>query len=250
MTGEVRRFVQFTPSPGSVTLNMDRESGLLPEQVAQWLTTDRESGLLPEQVAEWLDRRTVEHAQIVERHYDNRRRLRLKVEQQSNAQGNAAPFSVTLGKCVVAKNLLVTVARFTPHQTRHERPSPLLSEFEPPSETQYDGSSEVLPGHSRHHHQRRELALHSMIELPAAERTKRADSRTRRAAEQLEREVGGQVDVWRPSATKDESGWRSPATAVDTRLPIMTRCRDNHMQGRAQDLRRALCYSASRAQRR
>ena len=62
------------------------------------------------------------------------------------------------------------------------------------------------------------------------------------AAEQLELEVGDQVDVWRPPGTKDESGWRGPATVVDTRQPVTVRWQGRHMQVRTQDLRRALGY--------
>ena len=67
--------------------------------------------------------------------------------------------------------------------------------------------------------------------------------RTRLAAEQLELQPGDLVDFWRRPATKDESGWRGPATVtVAPGPPITVRWQGRSYDVRVQDLRRALVY--------
>ena len=72
------------------------------------------------------------------------------------------------------------------------------------------------------------------------------------AAEQLDLQPGDLVDFWRKPATKDESGWRGPATVVAPRTPgsspqgvaTSVRWQGRTLSVRTQDLRRALVYLA------
>ena len=64
-----------------------------------------------------------------------------------------------------------------------------------------------------------------MIQDAAQLRLERAlASKTRLAAEQLELSQGDLVDFYRPPATKDESGWRGPATVVEAPGPPIVIC--------------------------
>ena len=68
----------------------------------------------------------------------------------------------------------------------------------------------------------------------------------------MDLQLGDLVDFWRKPATKDESGWRGPATLVEPRaegsLPTgsaaSVRWQGRTLQVRTQDLRRALVYLA------
>ena len=91
------------------------------------------------------------------------------------------------------------------------------------------------------------------MRLWSKKRLERAlDSKTRIAEEQLEIQPGDLVDFWRKPATKDESGWRGPATVVEPRTPGSTpqgvassvRWQGRTLSVRTQDLRRALVYTA------
>ena len=224
---------------------------LQPYGAMQVLVTDREAGLVSEEVAQWLDWWSVqlkpkapgEHAQIVERHHAILRALFVKVEAQLAAEGIAVPFAVIVAECTLAKNVLTTIGGFTPYTALYGRSPPMMADFEPGSETKLDDSSGGVEGYSRHHLRLREVAVQSMVELTAKQRLTRAlNSKTRVATEQLELEVGDQVDFHRPSSTKDESGWRGPATVVDISQPVTIRWQGRHIQVRTADLRRALVY--------
>ena len=68
-------------------------------------------------------------------------------------------------------------------------------------------------------------------------------SKTRLASEQLELQPGDLVDFWRRPATKDESGWRGPATVtVAPGPPVTVRWQGRSYDVRVQDLRRSLVY--------
>jgi len=79
---------------------------LQPYGAMQVLVSDRESGLVSEEVAQWLDRWSVqlrpkapgEHAQIVERHHAILRALFVKVEAQLAADGIAVPIAVIVAE--------------------------------------------------------------------------------------------------------------------------------------------------------
>ena len=121
------------------------------------LIADGERGLATEEVAQFLDRVFIplktkapgEHAQMVERHRELLRILLLKVGSQLVQEGISVPFSVVLSECVLAKNVLTTVAGQTPNKALYGRELPGLAEFEPVSETQLDDTSGGVAGYSR-----------------------------------------------------------------------------------------------------
>ena len=88
------------------------------------LVADGETGLCSEEVAQFLDRVLVqlkikapgEHAQMGERHHELLRRLLLRVESQLRAEGLNVPVEVIVAECILAKNVLTTVAAQTPYR--------------------------------------------------------------------------------------------------------------------------------------
>lgn len=224
------------------------------------LVADGEKGIASEEVAQFLDRNLVqlktkapgEHAQMVERHHELIRRLLLRVESQLHAEGLNVPMEVIVAECILAKNVLTTVAGQTPYRALYGREPPGLTEFEPQSETVLDDRSGGVTGHSRNHHRVREMAPADMVQETAQLRIERAlHSKTRLAVEQLEFEPGDLVDFWRNPATKDESGWRGPARVVepgdrggDESSATTVQWQGSMLQVRTQDLRRALVYCA------
>jgi len=234
-------------------------SWVRPHGPMKLLIADGERGLATEEVAQFLDRVFIqlktkapgEHAQMVERHHELLRRLLLKVESQLVQEGIVVPFSVILSECVLAKNVLTSVAGQTPYKGLYGREPPGLAEFEPVSETQLDDTSGGVAGYSRYHHRVREVAVAAMVQETAQLRIERAlQSKTRLSIEQLELEPGQLVDFWRKPATKDESGWRGPATVLSigdpgSGSPLATiQWQGSKISVRTQDLRRALVYFA------
>ena len=222
------------------------------------LIADGERGLATEEVSQFLDRVFVqlktkapgEHAQMVERHHEVLRRLLLRVESQLAQETIAVPFKALLSECVLAKNVMTTVAGQTPYRALYGRDPPGLSEFEPTSETQLDDFSAGLAGYSRYHHRVREVAIAAMVQETAPMRIERAlDSKSRLAVQQLELEPGQLVDFWRKPATKDESGWRGPATVLSVGdphsgdpSPATIQWQGSKLSVRTQDLRISLAY--------
>ncbi len=111
-----------------------------------------------------------EHAQVVERHQAILRSLFAKVEAQLAAEGMNVPFAVVVAECTLAKNVLTTVAGFTPYIALYGRSPPPMAEFEPKSETSIDDESGGAAGYSRHHLRLREIAVQSTVELTAKQR--------------------------------------------------------------------------------
>ena len=190
---------------------------------------------------------------MVERHHELLRRIILRLEAQLVEEGCNVPMSVIVSEALLAKNSLTTVAGQTPYRALYGRDPPGLAEFEPASETQLDDMSGGVLGLSRHHHRVRELAIAAMVQETAQMRLERAlTSKTRVAAEQLELQPGDLVDFWRKPATKDERGWRGPATVVEPRtlgsspqgVATSVRWQGRTLSVRTQDLRRALVYQA------
>ena len=153
------------------------------------------------------------------------------------------PLEIVISECALIKNLLITVAGFSPYQAVYGRLPPLMAEFEPVSDCQIDDQSAGIPGISRHHHRLREVAMQSMVEMTAKDRLRRAlRSKTRAPHEALQLTVGDQVDFHRPPSTKEESGWRGPATLLQVGPPVLVRWQSRVLQVRPQDLRRSLVY--------
>merc|ERR1712127_279757 len=107
-----------------------------------------------------------------------------------------------------------------------------------------DDTSGGVTGMSQHHHRLREVSVQSMVEMTARQRMDRAlTSKTRQSHQQLALEVNDTVDFHRPTATKEESGWRGPARLVEIGPPAIIKWQDRFMQVRTQDIRRALHYA-------
>ena len=218
------------------------------------LVADQERGLMGDVAASWMDRWQIQlrskepgaHAQIVERHHDMLRQLLHRVEKQVEEEGLNIPLGMVISECFLAKNLLTSIGGVSPYQALYGRVPPILSEFEPQSDTQLDDSGPGVPGVSRGHHRLRELAVQTIVELTAKQRLDRAlKSKTRRPAEQLELQAGDLVDFYRQPTTKDDSGWRGPATVVTVESGTITvRWQERFFQCRTQDIRRALVMFA------
>lgn len=214
------------------------------------LVTDSESSIFSEELGTFLSRHGIQakpkatgaHANIVERHHEIFRQFVQRVQAQLREESIKMPLDFIVAECFIVKNMLISVAGYTPYQAVFGRMPP---EFEPKSECQLDDASAGIPGVSRFHHRLREIAVQSMIELTAQQRLNRAlKSHTRRPLEALQLQVGDEVDFYRPPATKEESGWRGPATVVEIGPPVVIKWQDRRLAYRTQDIRRALVYLA------
>ena len=115
--------------------------------------------------------------------------------------------------------------------------------------TQLDDFSAGIAGNSRFHHRVLEVAIAAMVQETAQMRLERAlASKTRLAIQQLELEPGQLVDFWRKPATKDESGWRGPATVLSVgdpsgdSSPAVIQWQGSKLSVRTQDFRKSLVY--------
>ena len=83
-----------------------------------------------------------------------------------------------------------------------------------------------------------------MVDMTAKQRLDRAlASKTLVTGEAKDLKLGDQIEFFRCGATKDESGWRGPATYLDQyggQHPI--RWQGRHLSVRTQDVRRVLTY--------
>ena len=62
----------------------------------------------------------------------------------------------------------------------------------------------------------REVAMQKIVEATAYERIRRAQKTvTTPAGQQVDYKPGDRVDFWRPSGSKDKSGWQERATVVE-----------------------------------
>ena len=148
-----------------------------------------------------------------------------------------------VAECFLVKNIMISVAGCSPYQAVYGRVPPILTEFEPASETQLDDTSGGVSGISRHHHRLREISVQAMVQMTASQRLDRAmKSNTRPSGQQLDLQINDSVDFYRPPATKDESGWRGPARVVEVGPPALIQWQGQVIQVRTQDVRRALHY--------
>ena len=83
-----------------------------------------------------------------------------------------------------------------------------------------------------------------MIERTAVMRIESAQrSETRTAVESMELAIGDEVDFHRPMGTKDEPGWRGPATLTEiTDGQAVVKMQGRFHRVRAAELRRSLAY--------
>ena len=156
------------------------------------LVSDQESGIMGDACNLWLDRQQIQvktkepgtHAHIVERHHDLLRRVLHTTEAQLAEEGVDMPFEVTLAECTLAKNVMLSVAGFSPYQALCGRLPQMMANFEPSSDVQLVDDVSGIIGASRHHHRVREIALASMVEMIAKQRIERAaKTQTRRSIE-------------------------------------------------------------------
>ena len=145
-------------------------------------------------------------------------------------------------ECVFTKNLLTSIGGVSPYQAVYGRMPPIMAEFEPSSDLAMDDSDGGTPGISRHHHRLREVAVQTIVDLTAKQRVERAArAKARKASESMQLESGDLVDFHRPPTTKDDSGWRGPATVVNIDgNSVCIRWQERYIQCRSQDVRRAL----------
>ena len=112
----------------------------------RYLISDGESGLSSDVAATWADRHCIQlrqkpsgaHAQMVERHHDIFRQLAHRTDAQLKTEGIVIEKEDLYAEVEFVKNCLVSVGGTAPLQALLGRLPPLLSEFEPASETQLE----------------------------------------------------------------------------------------------------------------
>ena len=255
MMDEATRWCSF------VELRTKEASDILDCILMQWvstfgpmkiLITDSESALTSDEAAQFADRHSIQlkpvpkyaHADMIERHHEITRQLCHNVDDKCERQGLGILRKHLLAECVFAKNALVSVGGQAPYTAVFGRTPAIMAEFEPTSETQLVDDEGGLPGISRNHLRMREVAIQIMVDLTAKQRLDRAlASKTRVTGEAKEFKQGDQVEFFRRAVTKDESGWRGPATYLDQDGGQHSiRWQGRHLSVRTQDVRRALAY--------
>jgi hypothetical protein len=186
----------------------------------RYLAADGESGLSSAAAAQWAHRHNIElkvkapraHAWMVERHHELFRQIVHRTKSQLESEGIVLLPEDLYAECNFVKNAMISIGGVTPMQAVLGQNPPLLADFEPRSDVPCDDSDGV----SRNVHRAREVALTKMIERTAVMRIERAQrSKTRTAVESMELAIGDEVDFHRPMGTKDEPGWRGPATLTE-----------------------------------
>ena len=152
------------------------------------------------------------HARYIERRGALFRDCVHRLVTQCNNDGLNVPFDRVLAEAVFAGNALLTVNGSTPYNAVYGRVPHVL-----PSADQLDypeGATRIPDLLSTH--RLRELAVQAVVEGSAQARISRAlNTRTTMAGEQLNLQLGDEVDFFREPSTKDVSGWYGPATVVD-----------------------------------
>eukprot|EP00435_Cladocopium_sp_Y103_P052682 s894_g16.t1 len=177
--------------------------------------SDQGGGLITDLVGDWMDRRGIQvsfrargqHCGLVERHTEILRRQLHLLEDQSNAERLAVPFSTGLSDAVFAKNAMFQLGNATPYEAIFSRRPPLMATV---SEESGEGVSD------RDAYAIRRLAISSMIQAKADSKARIADaSKTRRSGELLELKLGDLVEFYRKPMNKDTVGWHGPAEVVN-----------------------------------
>jgi len=169
-----------------------------------------------------------------------------RIEGQLKEEGIVGiPFESTLAESVFAGNALLTVGGSTPYNALYGRVPRML-----PSIEQVDAPGEAErphPGTIAHTHRLREISIQAMVEGSARARLGRTlNTRTTMAAQQLNLQVGEEVDFFRAPTTKDASGWLGPAEVIDvsrtTRGVITVKWQSRVLEVQIQNLRRHLHF--------
>jgi hypothetical protein len=195
--------------------------------------SDQEGGLITDMFGDWLDRRGIQvefrargqHCGMVERHNEILRRQLHVLEDQSNAEGLAVPFTTVVSEAVFAKNAMFQLGNATPYEAIFGRHPPLMATV---------GEESGVGVSDRDAYAIRRLAISSMIQATADTKARIAEaSKTRRSGELLE-------------LTKDASGWHGPAEVVNlTNLQdglLHVKWQGRVLSVRIQDVRTAMVY--------
>ena len=180
-----------------------------------------------------------QHAGMIERHNDLLRRQIHLMDSQAIADGLIVDFKFILLEAVFAKNVLLTYGGFSPYKALYGGVPPLLDVM---NEELLDDGEATNPARVR------ELAIRSITQATAEARTKQAlASRTRPAGELQGLETGDQVEIYRPTISKDVPRWHGPAVVADlTSLChglVGVRWQGRNLQVRVQGCRRALAFA-------
>ena len=219
----------------------------------QVLLFDGETGLDDEESTTYFQLRGItkrtaaprQHTRIVDRKIAVLRDTLHKLGSQLDEEGLDVPFHRMVSDAVYALNSLTSVNGCSPYTAVLGRMPTLL-----PADdcVMSDGVPDVC---SRHTYRLREIAVQAIAEGTAKERLKRAlKSQTRPSGEELEYQLGQQVDWFREPTGKDMSGWRGPGTIVDLtriehgRVGVRTST-DQVLTVRLQDLRPSLTFMSS-----
>eukprot|EP00435_Cladocopium_sp_Y103_P048141 s730_g14.t1 len=208
---------------------------------------DQEGGVISDLAAEWFERRGIQvvfrakeqHCGLVERHNQILRNQRRLLDDQSNAEGLAVPFSTILSESVFAKNALFRCGNASPYEALFGRTPPLLAVVG-------HETGEALT--DRDAARVRHLAIGCMIQSTADQKARTADgTKTRRAGQLLEMRTGDLVEFFRKPVSKDSSGWHGPAQIVDLSSLsdgiVHIKWQGRVVSARVQDIRSALTFA-------
>ena len=163
-----------------------------------------------------------QHARIVERRQAILRQAMHTAEEQLKGEGITVTVKQLLAQCTFAGNALVTYYGATPFNARFGRQPSMLPDLH------------VIPDdqEGRDLQRVREVAIQKIIEATAYERIKRAQrTTTTPAGQQLDYKPGDLVDFWRPSGSKDRSGWQQRAVVIEN-LPSEGQVKVRHKGNR------------------
>ena len=208
---------------------------------------DQEGGVISDLAAEWFERRGInvvfrareQHCGLVERHNQILRNQLHLLDDQSNSEGLAVPFSTILSESVFAKNALFKCGNASPYEALFGRVPPLLAVVG-------HESGEALT--DRDAARVRHLAIGCMIQATADQKARTADgTKTRRAGQLLEMRTGDLVEFFRKPISKDSSGWHGPAQMVDLSSLsdgiIHIKWQGRVLSARVQDIRSAMTFA-------
>ena len=213
----------------------------------EMVLTDQEGSLNTDEVAAWFENKGIklcfrareQHCSMVERHNEILRRQMHLIADQALEDGIDVSTGVVLREAVFAKNALFMVGNTTPYQAVFGRTPPLMAVV---------GEESGDPFSDRESNKVRQIAINSMIQATAEQKTRLAEStKTRRAGELLQLSVGDLIDFHRKPMNKDQSGWHGPAEVANL-LSLCDGIVHIKWQGRVipvrvGDVRRAMVFS-------
>ena len=183
------------------------------------LITDGESGIVTsDKTKAWLSRKGIklcprgkdQHARFIERRGALLRDQVHRVETQMEEEGiSGIPFEAVLSECTFCGNAMLTVGGSTPYNSLYGRVPRMLPSIDQVS----PDTNQPTPGTLANTHRLREISLQSMIEGSARARLGRAvNTRTAMSAQQMNVQIGDEVDIFRAPNNKDTLGWEGCAS--------------------------------------